>query len=66
MTKQSATDRVLANVKVIREMLQELDYVVTHYEADADDADWGHVGDLANIRGCLHTALGHEDNPDPE
>lgn len=62
---QSAQLRVIKNVNAINELIEELQARVKEYQT-TPNPNYGHVGDLHWIRGCLHNALGHEDNPDPE
>ena len=64
---ESANDRVLKNVKVIRDALQEIQTRVAEYEALAvkGEANWGHVGDLSYIRQHTRYAAGEEHDEDP-
>lgn len=61
---QSAQQRVDANIRYIRERLNDIIKNVDYFDNETD-VDWGLVGDLAHIQQCLNEALGIEDF-DPE
>ena len=55
MGSQSACDSIREDVKVIRRMFSKLDLIVNGYEnrANRDDVNWGHAGDLGQIKESL-------------
>ena len=62
---ETAKVRVKKNLKVIKSLISELQSYVDRYES-IEDVHYGHVGDLADVRGHLYEALGREGNPDPK
>ena len=61
---ESADMRLNKNLSVIRTLMLQLEKKLNEYEA-LEKVNYGHVGDLSHIRGCLYEALGYENNPDP-
>lgn len=53
-TKQTAIDAYLAKAAAIQAKLAQLQQLADdHFGHDADNINWGHVGDLARIEAAL-------------
>lgn len=57
----TAKERLIVNVEDVEKLMGEIHERVVRWREEADEADWGDVGDAAHIREMLRVALGYED-----